>query len=141
MNEQRDQEQRKRARAGFTLIEILLVVVIIGMLATIVAVNVPKHLSGARLQKARADIDSFSLSIEAYNMNEGRYPASLDALTSGDEPYIPGGIPKDPWQNEYVYTFPGSHRPFKYDIVSRGPDGVESDDDVANWNKNQQKQD
>lgn len=125
-----------RGRAGFTLIEILLVVVIIGMLATIVAVNVPKYLNTARVNKAWADVDSIGTSIEAFNMTEGKYPKGLTDLTTGEDPYIPAGIPRDPWGNEYQYAYPGSHKPFKYDLKSTGEDGVDSDDDIANYNKN-----
>ena len=127
------------ARAGFTLIEILLVVVIIGMLATLVAVNVPKHLKTARVNTARSDIGSISTSITAYNMGEGKYPRSLDELTSGDDPYIEGSLPNDPWGNPYQYNYPGTHKPFKFDLKSLGPDGVASGDDIANWNKDKKE--
>lgn len=118
---------------GFTLIEILLVVVIIGLLATIVTVSVPKHLEKARRSKAQADIGGIGVAVQSYYMEQGKYPTSLDALTAGDDPYLEQGIPKDPWGNEYLYQFPGSHKPFKYDLASMGADGVQSDDDIANW--------
>ncbi|MCX6995939.1 MAG: type II secretion system major pseudopilin GspG [Kiritimatiellaeota bacterium] len=121
------------ARAGFTLIEIMLVVVIIGLLAGIVSVSIPKHLEKARHNKARADIDGLGVAINSYYMDTGKYPPNLDSLVQGDEPYLDKGIPKDPWGNDYQYTYPSAHKPFKYDIKSLGFDGVESDDDIANW--------
>jgi general secretion pathway protein G len=135
--------EKRRSRwsgsKGFTLIEILLVVVIIGMLATIVTVSVPKHLEKARRSKAAADIGGLGVAIQSYYMEQGKYPGSLDALASGDDPYLEKGIPKDPWGNAYIYAFPGSHKPFKYDLKSTGADGVESDDDVANWKQEETK--
>lgn len=132
MNKKTDQS-RRNSRAGFTLIEILLVVVIIGMLAGIAAVSVPKHLKKARMSKAAADIASISMAVQSYYMEEGKYPANLDALVSGNEPYMEKGIPKDPWQNAYQYAFPGAHKQPKFDLYSYGEDGVQSEDDVVNW--------
>lgn len=119
-----------QAKAGFTLIEILLVVVIIGMLATVVTISVPRQLEKARVNKAKADIQGIGVAIQSYNMEVGRYPANLDALTSGDEPFLEKGIPKDPWGGEYAYSYPGSHKPLKYDLSCTSPDGKV----VANWN-------
>lgn len=132
MNQERT-ERRRRARGGFTLIEILLVVVIIGMLAGIAAVSVPKHLEKSRRAKAAADISSISMAVQSYYMEEGKYPSSLEALTSGNDPYLEKGIPKDPWGNAYQYAFPGTHKQPKFDLYSLGADGVQSDDDVVNW--------
>ncbi|MBP7828944.1 MAG: type II secretion system major pseudopilin GspG [Kiritimatiellae bacterium] len=131
--------RRALRRAGFTLIEMLLVVVIIGMLATIVSVSIPRHLKSARQSKAAADIQAIGIAVQSYYMEEGKYPSSLDALTSGDDPYLEKGIPKDPWGNPYQYAFPGSHKPFRFDLSSTGEDGVASDDDVANWKQDAKK--
>ena len=133
MNMMLKDKKRKKSCGGFTLIEILLVVVIIGMLAGIATVSIPKHLEKARKAKARADIDSIGVAVQSFYMEEGKYPASLEALTSGNEPYLEKGIPQDPWGNPYSYAFPGSHPPFKYDLKSNGSDGVESADDISNW--------
>lgn len=122
----------KIGRAGFTLIEILLVVVIIGLLATVVTVSIPRNLEKARRNKAAADIQAISVAVQAYYMDEGKYPGSLEALTTGEEPYLEK-LPLDPWGNPYVYAYPGSHKPLKFDLYSYGPDGVPSDDDIANW--------
>jgi len=131
--------RRTPPQAGFTLIEMLLVVVIIGLLATIVTVSIPKSLNKARRSKAAADVQSIGVAIQSYYMEEGKYPGSLDALTSGDDPYLETGIPNDPWGNPYSYSYPGSHKPFKYDLTSTGEDGVASDDDIANWKQDTKK--
>jgi general secretion pathway protein G len=130
---------RRTRQAGFTLIEMLLVVVIIGLLATIATVSIPKSLNKARRSKAAADVQSIGVAIQSYYMEEGKYPGSLDALTSGDDPYLEKGIPNDPWGNSYSYSYPGSHKPFKYDLTSMGEDGVASDDDIANWKQDTKK--
>lgn len=132
-------EMRRLPNAGFTLIEILLVVVIIGMLASIVTVSIPKHMEKARQSKARADIDSLGVAISSYYMEVGKYPPSLDALTQGNDPYLEKAIPADPWGGQYQYNFPGTHPPFKYDLRSLGGDGTESADDVSNWQTDQKK--
>lgn len=115
--------------AGFTLVEILLVVVIIGMLATIAAINVPKFLGQGREGKVKADINSIAAAVEAYNMVEGKYPASLSSLTEGNDPYLKT-LPKDPWGNEYQYNVPSSHAGHRYDIYSSGENGNQ----IGTWN-------
>jgi len=95
--------ERQYKTAGFTLIEILLVVVIIGMLATIAAINVPRFLGQGREGKARADVSSIATAINAYNMVEGKYPTSLYQLTEGQNPFMTS-IPKDPWGRDYHYS-------------------------------------
>jgi general secretion pathway protein G len=133
MDKRLERRALRTGREGFTLIEILLVVVIIGMLATIVTVSVPKHLEKARKSKAAADIGGLGVAIQSYYMEKGKYPPGLASLTEGDDPFLEKAVPKDPWGNDYIYAFPGSHKPFKYDLKSLGGDGVESDDDIANW--------
>jgi len=87
----------------------------------------------ARVAKAKADVDSIGVGIQSYLLDTGKYPASLDALTQGDDPVI-ASIPLDPWQNPYKYVYPGTHKPYKYDLWSSGPDGIDNtDDDIANW--------
>lgn len=126
-------KQDRRSRAGFTLIEILLVVTIISLLAGIVAISIPAHNKKARIAKAKADIDGIGVAIQSCLLDTGRYPANLDVLLQGDDPLLTG-IPLDPWQSPYKYTYPGTHKPFKYDLWSFGPDGIDNtDDDIANW--------
>ncbi|MCB1069201.1 MAG: type II secretion system protein GspG [Verrucomicrobia bacterium] len=132
MTEEQRNEQRRTRSAGFTLIEILLVVVIIGMLATIAAINVPKFLGQGREGKAKADVSNISTAIHAYNMVEGKYPGSLSDLMAGDDPYMES-IPKDPWGKEYVYRRPSSRKGLRFEVFSYGEDGSESGDDIGNW--------
>ena len=125
--------QRRRNRGGFTLIEILLVVAIIAMLASLVAVNIPKYIKSSRISAAKGQISNFDTAINAYLLEHGKYPPAFEALTAGDEPVM-ATLPIDPWQNPYKYVYPGRHPPFKYDISSYGPDGIENtDDDISNW--------
>ncbi|HMP90004.1 MAG TPA: type II secretion system protein GspG [Kiritimatiellia bacterium] len=122
----------RKGTGGFTLIEILLVVVIIGMLATIAAINVPKFLGQGREGKAKADVSAISTAIHAYNMIEGRYPASLSALTEGNDPFLQT-LPKDPWGRDYQYSASSSRRGLRFEVYSLGEDGVQSGDDIGNW--------
>jgi len=128
-----DREQQKPNKAaGFTLIEILLVVVIIGMLATIAAVNVPKFLGQGREGKARADVSAIATAINAYNMIEGKYPAGLSALVEGNDPFLQT-LPKDPWGRDYQFSASSSRRGLRFEVYSLGEDGVPSADDIGNW--------
>ncbi len=131
MKKENEQEKQNKA-AGFTLIEILLVVVIIGMLATIAAINVPKYLGQGRVSKAKADVSSIGTALQLYNMNEGKYPASLSALMEGNDPYMQS-IPKDPWGKDYQYAVGSSRKGLRFEIFSFGEDGQQSGDDIGNW--------
>lgn len=132
----------KKSEFGFTMIEILLVVMIIGILVSLVAPRLAGRSEDARKQAAQADIDGgFSLALDLYEVDHGRYPDRLEDLVakpvSSDRwkgPYIKRKLPKDPWKNEYVYRFPGNHNPDSYDLFSSGPDKQEgTEDDIANW--------
>jgi len=121
-------------RSGFTLLEVLIVVAILGLLATIVAVNMAGRVQGARYTKARLDIENFKKAIELFKLDTGRYPKAQEGLAALVEKpadvkkWNAGGylesktIPKDPWGNDYVYIFGGSED-IKYEIVSYGADG------------------
>jgi len=141
----------KRKNAGFTLIEIMVVIVIIGLLATLVTINVLPRAEQAKRTKAVADIKTLESALELYKLDTGNYPTTdqgLKALTgkptSGNVPrnYREGGylnsskVPLDPWHHEYLYIYPGSHG--KYDIVSYGRDGEAGgegeDADITSWN-------
>ena len=124
--------RRARVHRGFTLIELLLVLAILAVLAVVV---VPKF-TGRSKQEA---LDFFKLDI-------GRYPTteeSLGALVQQPSdlpewrgPYLKRGMPKDPWQNLYVYRYPGQHNAGGYDLYSLGPDGQEGGgDDIDNWSQ------
>ena len=120
---------KQQNRAGFTLIEIMLVVVIIGMLAAVAAIQVPKFMEKSRVSKVQGDIRTIGVAVNSYYMIEGKYPTSLDQLVSGDDPYLEK-IPNDPWGGSYTYSYPGSHKPFKFDIQATSPEGKT----IANWN-------
>lgn len=132
-----------RNERGFTLIEILIVVIILGVLASIVVPRLAGRTEEARLQAARSDIEGgISLALDLYEADNGRYPRSLDGLIKKPAearrwkgPYLKKGLSKDPWNNAYVYRFPGTRNPELYDLSSAGFDGKEgTDDDVTNWN-------
>lgn len=126
---------RRGVRSGFTLIEIMLVVVIIGMLATVAIVNVPKYMDKSQTNTVRAQIKSLGTLLSTYYMDNGKYPGSLNELTTGDDPYLEGRLPADPWGNQYQYSYPGSHKPYKYDLQASKPDGSV----IANWNADEGK--
>lgn len=126
-----------RARRGFTLAEMMVVIVIIGLLATLVVPNVLQRFSQAQRTKAKADISSIMQSLTEYTMqNAGKYPDSLEPLVTPDanghcflEGYS-GKIPKDPWKNEYQYEPPAAGRGQArvYSLGRDGAPGGEGDD-------------
>jgi general secretion pathway protein G len=119
---------------GFTLIEMLVVLVIIGLIMGLVGPRVLSYLSDARAKAAKLQIEAFGSALDLYYLDNGRYPSSsegLEALVrkpaqvgSWNGPYLKGGlVPADPWKNNYVYRSPGEDSP--YDIMSFGSDGHE----------------
>ena len=138
--------QRQR---GFTLLEIMVVIVILSILASIVVPNLMGNKEKADRQKAVTDIVALENALDMYKLDNSRYPTTeqgLEALVSkpsGDpEPknYRDGGyikrLPKDPWGGDYQMLSPGEHG--KIDVFSMGLDGeAGSDDDVGNWNMDQ----
>lgn len=120
--------KRSSARAGFSLAELMVVIVIIGLLVTLVARNVLKNLAQATDVKAKADISTIMAALDDYAIsNSSRYPESLEALVTPDEKGYTilqqDTVPKDPWGNEYVYEPPGPgiNRPV---VLSLGKDGA-----------------
>jgi general secretion pathway protein G len=142
-------ESRAR-RAGFTLIEIMAVVVIMGMLMATLAVGISSQIDKARISTTKTKITRLEQALEFYQMDNARFPTAdqgLDALvhqpTSPPVPraYTPGGYLRedgllDPWGNPFQYRIPGTKNPHSFDIWSLGPDQVESDDDITNWQSN-----
>jgi len=128
---------------GFTLVEIMLVVVIIGILAALVIPKIAGSSERARVTAAQADIKGgIKSAIGQYEVDNGFYPKSLQELIvqpsnakNWHGPYFdPPKLPLDPWGNPYIYYFPGKHNPTSYDLLSTGPDGREgTDDDIGNW--------
>jgi general secretion pathway protein G len=137
---------KKRNVAGFTLLEIMVVIVILGVLASMVIPNLLGNKEKADHQKVVSDIVALENALDMYKLDNSRYPTTeqgLDALVEmpdvDPEPrdYRSGGyikrLPQDPWGNEYLLVSPGENS--KVDIYSIGLDGEEgSDDDIGNWN-------
>ncbi len=133
------QKQANKRAHGMTLIEIMVVIIILAMLATLVSVAVVPQLEQAKTDTAKLQIRNFMQALEMYKLKIGHYPTTsegLEALTNPPKKVQPflKEIPKDPWGNEYVYTSPSSHGKMGYDIESYGPDGVDSEDDIESWN-------
>ncbi len=127
------------AQRGMTLVEIMVVVIIIGLTATIAGVSVYNRLERASRDTAKIQIHQISEALNLYKVSLRTYPSSaegLQALVSpkgGEKPFM-DAIPKDPWGQDYVYTMPGSHNPQGFDLMSYGPDQVQGgDDDIGNW--------
>jgi general secretion pathway protein G len=139
-----DQTQRSRARehgqSGFTLVEMLVVITIIGMIMALVGPRVLNYLSESKVKTARIQIQSFSNALDLFYLDAGRYPSTSEGLaalvqpTAGvatwNGPYLKGGnVPKDPWGTPYVYRSPGQHGP--YDVISYGSDRQEGGTGLA----------
>ena len=132
-----------RRATGFTLLELLVVLAILGLIATFAAPQVLKWLSGAKSDSARIQIEAVSSAIDLYRLEVGSYPPDLEALVtqpSGvdrwDGPYLrKKTVPKDPWGRDYIYRNPGENGP--YDLYTLGADGQEGgsgeDADVVSW--------
>ena len=135
------QIQGTRLHRGFTLVEILLVVVIIGILAALVIPKIAGTSERARTTAAQADINGgIKSALGQYEVDNGFFPRSLQDLLqqpsnvkSWRGPYL-DKLPLDPWQNPYIYAYPGKHNPNGFDLSSAGPDGKPgNEDDICNW--------
>ena len=137
---------RQRSRSAFTLIELLLVLVILGILAAIVVPKFAGRTEQARVTAAQTQLASFGTALDAFEVDTGSYPKGkgglIDLIQQPRDaqnwrgPYLKdkGEVPLDPWGNAYIYECPGKHNPSGYDLMSMGPDGrVGGDDDISNW--------
>lgn len=139
---------KRNTQGGFTLLEILLVVVIIGMLVGVAVVKLGGKVGEANDTTAKDQIHNFETALSLYELDCGFLPtteqglAALVAAPSGQQtstkwkgPYLqPAIVRKDPWEHDYIYRNPGTHNTTSYDISSPGKDGIEGNgDDLTNW--------
>ncbi len=136
----------RRRSAGFTLLELLVVMVIIGLLAGFVAPKYFAQVGKSQVKAARAQIDALDKALEAYRIDVGHLPTSEQGLAAlqlqpqGEQnwagPYLKKDVPLDPWGSPYLYVAPGTHNN-DYDLVSYGkdgrPGGTGEDADIGNW--------
>lgn len=130
--------ERRDRRSGFTLIEIMLVVVIIGILAGVAAVQFGGRVGQGQENACKASLQALGMALSLYELDNGSYPQSLEGLlaqpggaNNWDGPYLEDqAVPMDPWGNPFAYTYPSARGTKFYDLKSTGPDGVESADDI-----------
>ena len=138
-----------RRRSGFTLIEILVVIVVIAILATLVAPNIFQHVGAAKDATAKSQIEMLGAALDAYRLDNGRYPTTEQGLGSLWEkptidppanwraPYLRKPVPPDPWGRPYMYMSPGQVNPQGYDLLTYGADGKPGgegeDADITSW--------
>jgi general secretion pathway protein G len=123
-----------RNTKGFTLIEIMVVMVIIGLLAAFVMPKLFGNVDKASQQSAQAQIEMLGQALDLYRLENHKYPTTDEGLAAL-KTYLKKNVPKDPWGHEYVYTFPGQHG--DYDLISYGADKAEGGEgnnkDIVSW--------
>ena len=134
-----------RRQMGFTLLELLVVMVIIGLLAGYVGPKYFSQIGKSEVKATHAQIDALGKALDQFRLDVGRYPSSEEGLaglmtrptnlTKWDGPYLTKNVPLDPWGNAYIYKFPGEHG--EYDLLSNGKDGQLGGEgeaaDITNW--------
>ena len=142
---QNSDDKPKRVNAGFTLVEIMIVVVILGLLATLVTINAPSMIHRNRVKMAMRNIEALQNAVDIYYSEVGSYPKSLSELVKakdqdGIELKIVKKVPKDPWGNDFVYVVPGKSGE-DYSISSLGADksvgGTDKNKDINSWELDQ----
>ena len=135
-------KEEKQKRSCFTLMEMVVVIAIIALLATIVTPMYFKHVKKARINTAKTQIALLEQSVMDYQLDTGQVPGSLQDLITNtssankwDGPYLKSKVPKDPWDAEYIFVVPGTHGDF--DIISYGadgqPGGTGENAEIGNW--------
>ena len=148
-----DANRKSKRRSGFTLIELMLVLVILATLAAIVVPKLTGQSKRAKVIATQTQIADFGTALDAFEIGVSRYPTSVEGLralverptSEADEwqgPYLSrNAIPLDPWRNEYQYRCPGQYNPDGYDLYSYGPDGkLGGEDDITNWSEDTGRQ-
>ena len=128
----KQRKPRFGSRAGFTMIEIILVVIIIGILATTVGPKLVGKTESAKISKAYATINTISVGLAEYEMVNGTYPTTLEGLLDESKggPFLDSNyVPKDPWGNAFTYTTPGANNKHKFDLSCTSGKGVS----INNW--------
>ncbi len=142
----------RNPQSGFTLIELMLVLVILATLAAIVTPRLTGQSKRAKIIAAQTQIADLGTALDAFEIGVGRYPTTVEGLlaliqqpTSEAQdwqgPYLNKNVvPLDPWGNEYQYRCPGQYNPDGYDLYCYGPDGKQGgDDDISNWSEEVRK--
>ncbi|MBN1908174.1 MAG: type II secretion system major pseudopilin GspG [Pirellulales bacterium] len=143
----RGNRDRNRSKRGFTLVEVLLVLAILVIIASLVVVAIGPSLESAKVNAARTQIGAFETALDTYRLAIGDFPTTAQGLEAlwtqpGDlanpgkwkGPYLKKPVPLDPWDHPYQYESPGSNSPDMPDMWSFGPDGQDGTaDDVTNW--------
>lgn len=138
-------KQHPDQSGGFSLIELLVVIIILGIMATIVVPKVFKHVDKSQTTTAKIQIENLGAALDSFRLDNDRYPTTDEGLNAlrekpaglkdWDGPYLPKPVPPDPWDRPYRYRCPGEHG--DYDLFTYGRDGVEggekSDQDVVSW--------
>ena len=130
-------ERSKHRQKGFTLIEILIVVAIIGLIASLIAPNLIGRFEKSKEEIAKAQVEMLSSAVISFMIDMNRYPKSLDELINSTEPKWRGPylskrkVPQDPWGRDYQFKSPGDHGPF--DLYSLGSEGKLDDKSITNW--------
>jgi len=137
--------KRKHRESGFTLIELMIVLFILGLLAALVAPRLMGRVGKAKVKTAATQMQLLSTALDLFYLDIGRYPTEEEGLQAlyqrppnlaqWSGPYLNKSVPKDPWGNDYIYKCPGEHGP--YDLTSLGADGSQGGDgdnqDITNW--------